>query len=380
MQEQSTFGHSSHAPARFFRIEFTGSGSEYFRIWIVNLLLSLVTLGLYIPFAKARRLRYFYSNTLIDGQALAFHGNPWRMFRGFVLLALLMAAYALSGQFSPLAGLVAFLILCAIWPALWRASLQFRLANTSWRGLRFGFRGGLAGAYRAFLPTYLPALVIVAVGAWWPEVLQDRTATELTGPHLAVLSASLALMLLGPWTLALSKIYQHGHYALANQHSRTDLGVGAFYILMLKYLGWTLAYLLLAGGLLFILTKLAGAWLLVPLVVLLYLGLLALVWPYLTVRLQNLVWNRTRSEDMRFESGLSLRSFAWLSLKNWLLTLITLGLYRPFAAINSTRLRLEAVQLLVRGDLDAWVAEQALAQPDAAGDAAGDFFGIDMGL
>ena len=47
---------------RELRIEFTGSGSEYFRIWIVNLLLILVTLGLYLPFAKARRLRYFYGN------------------------------------------------------------------------------------------------------------------------------------------------------------------------------------------------------------------------------------------------------------------------------------------------------------------------------
>ncbi|MGH8034242.1 MAG: DUF898 family protein, partial [Lysobacterales bacterium] len=34
-----------------FRIEFTGSGSEYFRIWVVNLLLLLVTFGIYYPWA-----------------------------------------------------------------------------------------------------------------------------------------------------------------------------------------------------------------------------------------------------------------------------------------------------------------------------------------
>eukprot|EP01031_Cornospumella_fuschlensis_P012127 gene12127-14827_t len=34
------------------RIEFTGSGSEYFRIWVVNLLLLLVTVGIYYPWAK----------------------------------------------------------------------------------------------------------------------------------------------------------------------------------------------------------------------------------------------------------------------------------------------------------------------------------------
>ena len=52
---------------RVLKIRFTGSGSEYFRIWAVNLLLILVTLGLYLPFAKARRIRYFYANTLVDG-------------------------------------------------------------------------------------------------------------------------------------------------------------------------------------------------------------------------------------------------------------------------------------------------------------------------
>ena len=62
------------------------------------------------------------------------------------------------------------------------------------------------------------------------------------------------------------------------------------------------------------------------------------------------------------------------------LTLLTLGLYRPFAAVNTARLRLEAMRLRVQGELDGWVAEQSLQQPDAAGEAAGDFFGIDMGL
>lgn len=53
--------------ARVLEIRFTGSGSEYFRIWAVNLLLIILTCGLYLPFAKMRRIRYVYANTLIDG-------------------------------------------------------------------------------------------------------------------------------------------------------------------------------------------------------------------------------------------------------------------------------------------------------------------------
>jgi uncharacterized membrane protein YjgN (DUF898 family) len=86
---------------RTLEIRFTGSGSEYFRIWAVNMLLTLVTLGFYLPFAKARRIRYFYANTLVDGQALSFHGDPWKMFRGYVLLVVLMGLYAGLGALSP---------------------------------------------------------------------------------------------------------------------------------------------------------------------------------------------------------------------------------------------------------------------------------------
>lgn len=380
MQDTSLFGLSSQNPARYFRVQFSGSGSEYLRIWIVNLLLTVLTLGLYLPFAKARRLRYFYSNTLIDGQALSFHGQPWTMFRGHVLLMLLMGCYALAGHLSPLAGGLAFLVLCAVWPALWRAGLQFRLANTSWRGLRMRFEGGLAGAYLAFAPSYLPALLMVLTGSLWPEALEPQNRAALGLPHILVLLAFALGLVLLPLSLSLIKRYQHGHYAMASQHTRLLVGPGAFYRLAFKLLGVLLLYAAAFAGLVVLSFSLKSMTLLVLLALGFYLGLALLLGAFFSARLQNLVWNRTRSEDLRFDSDLSARALAWLSLKNWLFTLLTLGLYRPFAAINTARLRLEAMRLRVQGELDGWVAEQSLQQPDAAGEAAGDFFGIDMGL
>jgi uncharacterized membrane protein YjgN (DUF898 family) len=380
LQDTSLFGLSSQNPARYFRVQFSGSGSEYLRIWIVNLLLTVLTLGLYLPFAKARRLRYFYSNTLIDGQALSFHGKPWTMFRGYVLLMLLMGCYALAGRFSPLAGGLAFLILGALWPALWRASLQFRLANTSWRGLRLRFEGGLAGAYLAMAPSYVPVLLMVLAGSLWPEALQEGSKAEFGPGHVLVLLAFALGVLLLPLSLALIKRYQHGHYAMAAQHTRLLAGPREFYLLGFKLLGLLLLYIAVFVGLAAISVSLKSMALFVLLALGFYLGLALLLAAFFSARLQNLVWNRTRSEELRFDSDLSARALAWLSLKNWLFTLLTLGLYRPFAAVNTARLRLEAMRLRVQGELDGWVAEQSLQQPDAAGEAAGDFFGIDMGL
>lgn len=382
---------AERAPARMLRIEFTGSGSEYFRIWIVNLLLSLVTLGLYLPFAKARRLSYFYANTVVDGHALSFHGNPWRMFRGFVLLALLMGTYAIAGHFSPMAGLLAFGVLCALWPALWRASLQFRLANTGWRGLRMGFRGDLASAYKTMLPVYIPALVGVALQTVLlnPDLDPDEAARSNLMAAFGILWAigSLATVALLPWVLAMMKRYQHGGYVYAGQQTHLDVPTRRFYGLGLKALLLVVLPVFLLGVLMAVLVQalhtrpgspaISGV---IVAIALFYLLSFVLAVPFFTSRLQNLIWNGTHSADVRFDSQLRFAPLAWLTLKNWLLTALTLGLFRPFAAVNTARLRLEAVSVRVEGDIEGWVASHSAGAQDATGDAAGDFFGIDMGL
>ncbi len=58
------------------QLHFTGTGAGYFGIWIVNLLLTIVTLGIYSAWAKVRRLQYFYRHTEIAGSSFDFHGSP----------------------------------------------------------------------------------------------------------------------------------------------------------------------------------------------------------------------------------------------------------------------------------------------------------------
>lgn len=65
-----------------YNFYFYGTGSEYFRIWIVNLLLTIITLGIYSPWAKVRRLRYFYGNTELNDESFDFTANPKRILIG----------------------------------------------------------------------------------------------------------------------------------------------------------------------------------------------------------------------------------------------------------------------------------------------------------
>lgn len=375
------------APPRVLEIRFTGSGSEYFRIWAVNLLLILLSCGLYLPFAKMRRTRYLYANTLIDGEALAFHGDAWKMFRGFVLLAVLMLAYTLAGEFSPAAALPAFLLLCAVWPALWRAALQFRLGNTSWRGLRLGFDGSLRDAYLAYLPVALPSALTVALAPDGQGPSQDPGLNAEFWFWLATLATGLAVT----WSTALIKRYQHRGYRIASERSGVLLHTRSVYFIGFKtvmvgvlMLVIAVAIALVGGSLLALLhtgridapgngTYYSLAWLGVT-----YLLGGSVVLTYYASRLQNLVWGNTRSASLRFRSELF--GLMDLTLKNWLLIIATLGLYRPFAVIATLRLRLQSVSIETGTDPATWVAPPSARHHDASGDVAGDLFGMDVGL
>jgi uncharacterized membrane protein YjgN (DUF898 family) len=371
------------------RIKFTGSGSEYFRIWIVNLLLMLLTLGIYYPWAKVRRLRYFYGNTLVDDAPLDFHANPLRMLKGYLLVALLFGLYSVAGHFSATAGLVAFVIVMAIWPALLKSSMQFRLANTSWRGLRFGFKGSLADAYRAVLPLFVPSLLILGA---LTAVADPQKPPSWYGPtFLALVLLSVAVT---PWLLWKLKAFQHNHYALASLQTSFKATVGSFYAVFFKTLGVLVLAVLLSSGLgmafLFALKSngqlvgLAGRAVTAVVAVLAMLGgmlaMLVLVKPYVISRMQNLVWTRTGNASLRFLSELRFTRLLWLTLKNWLLVILTLGLYWPFAAVAMARLRLEAVTVKTRICPDTLVQQIQGLEGEAAGDAAGDLFGLDIGL
>ena len=369
------------------RIRFTGSGSEYFRIWIVNLLLLLVTFGIYYPWAKVRRLRYFHGNTLIDGEPMGFHGDPKKMLKGYMLVGLLFTLYSAAGKFSPMAGFFAFAIVAGLFPALLKSSMQFRLANTSWRGMRFRFKGSLAGAYRAVLPAFVPGLVILAA------------LTGISNPQKPPMWYGVTVALVGvvslmvvPWLLWNLKKYQHNHYALASLQTTFKATLGAFYKVFLKTMGVMLLPLLVffgmaalfaaggkaigfsgAGRVAAVLVAMSAAFFSVAM-------MFVVVKPYVTSRLQNLVWTRTGNAALRFRSELRFRSLLWLTLKNWLLVVLTLGFYWPFAAVALARLRLEAVVVKSRVSADTLFNQMQVVEGDAAGEAAGDLFGLDIGF
>lgn len=374
-------------PARH-RVSFTGSGSEYFRIWIVNLLLTLLTLGLYYPWAKVRKLKYFYSNTQVAGHALDFHGQPKQMLRGFLLMAAFFLTYSLAGQASPVAGGIFGLVLAAAWPALLRASLRFRLANTSWRGLRFEFKGSLKDAYLVFGKTILGAGLLLGGGA---ALFATRSGLGMIAGALCF----LALYALGPYAYHSLKRYQHQNYGFAQLQTEFRASFGDVLKVFMRTAGLAMLIFAVAGvgmGVMFVssMPSANGAdgsamgerfASLAPWAMALVLVLQFVPAPYFQSRMQNLVWSQTGCDLLRFKSDLAFTALFKQTLLNWVLIIVTLGLYWPFALVATTRLKLQAMSLHLKVDLDTLVSQlQPQAGQVGIGDAAADLAGIDLGL
>ena len=154
-------------------IVFQGKASEYFGIWIVNLLLSLVTFGVYSAWAKVRRKKYFYNNTLIDKVAFDYHANPIAILKGRIIAFILFALYVYGKGSSPILAAVLVLLFFLALPWLIVRGSLFNARNTSHRGLRFDFVGTVSKAARVYIG--LPILTIFTLGLIWPYIAHERS-------------------------------------------------------------------------------------------------------------------------------------------------------------------------------------------------------------
>jgi uncharacterized membrane protein YjgN (DUF898 family) len=332
--------------------EFTGKGWEYFRIWIVNLLLTIVTLGIYSAWAKVRRLQYFYRNTRLADASFDYHGAPKAILKGRIIAITLLFAYNASFRFNPILGLVVALLLGLVMPWLLMRSLRFKLYNSSYRGLRFGFAGDKRGAYNAFLK--------------YPML------------------AGLTFYLLAPLAHQRIKQYQFDNSRFGGTAFKLNATVKNFYLLYLSSLAVMLGTLLLlpslammfgtGGGLQSLITGFKSVG---PFIMLILVASFLMVISLFTAYMQNLVWGNTELGAHRFFSRLSARRLLWISVTNFLGVVLTLGLFMPFATIRMLRFKLESMGVTVGGDLSEFVSGQQL-QATAAGAETAEMFDVDI--
>lgn len=141
------------APAGETQAVFDGRRWPLFRLLLVNILLTVVTVGIYRFWAKTRVRRFFWRHTRLLGDPLEYVGTGSELFVGFlvaiVILVPIGGIYSLlqfltlgTAGYLPLVLDAAYytLILFLIQVAIHRMR-RYRLTRTAWRGIRFGLDG-----------------------------------------------------------------------------------------------------------------------------------------------------------------------------------------------------------------------------------------------
>ena len=184
------------APAETGRaVNFTGRWQDYLIIAATNLLLTIVTLGIYRFWAKARERRYLWSQTRIIDEELEWTGTGGEMFIGFLIVmgvfiawsALIFGGSFLIGEWFMALGVIAFYIFL-LWGfgfAQFRA-LRYRLSRTYWRGIRGGSdSNGVGYGWTALGNNFVAGLTL---GIMTPRAIannwNDRIRAMSFGPHM----------------------------------------------------------------------------------------------------------------------------------------------------------------------------------------------------
>ena len=394
-----------------YPLEFTGSGGEYFRVWIVNVLLSIITLGIYTPWARRRTAQYFYSHTLVAGSPLEFTAQQRKMVMGFVLLMLITLAYNIAANTGQDAAVGVLLLAGAVLaPFIWGSAMRFRLGATRWRGLRLQFTARWKEVYLASWPVF--ALALVWFGVFFglqvlsPELAGTlQEAEEATPRKLPTFTPAMgSLVVLGLVLTVLCFIrLEYNFKSLLVRKAQVGAERGRWkpvymdfvkiwlatvLVFVLCVVGFAVIGSVLAGSAMALgagLGKRLGMWLFVVVVAAIAGGVFLLFLAsaparaYREARMFRLMWDNVGvSHVARFKCHLATWGYVWLRIKNMFLTLVTLGLYRPFARVSEYRMKLESVTLHVKGGVEQVAGAMVRQQQGGLGDALADAAGLDL--
>ena len=374
-------------------LEFRGTTDEYFKIWIVNITLSILTLGIYSAWATVRNRRYFYGNTFLDGSHFDFHGNPIAILKGRIIATLLLAAWVGGDYLHPFVPLGAFLILVLLLPWLIVRGLCFRYRNTSFRNLRFDFTGRIATAYKIMLIYLVAALATIALFAGIGMYYEARGfRAEYAGVTFLI---SLIWAVLYAWLMYHYTTFKISHTRFGDAYFDPDFERGAFVrfvwgmilcglvigiclliiISILGYIGWQAIQWLnpeisqassMSYGMFF--------------AVLLYVLLgIAYLFPYAywQVNLNNYIFNNTRLDTVQFRSKLEVNRYWFILVTNAFAAIFSLGLAIPWTKIRMARYRVE--QVAYQGDFNEFTGRMRNDQA-ALGEEVGEAFDLDFGI
>jgi uncharacterized membrane protein YjgN (DUF898 family) len=308
------------------RLAFHGTGGALFGIFLLNTLLTILTLGIYSFWGKVKVRSYTWSKTEFEGDGFAYHGTGKELLVGFLKAMLVFGIpVALLNTVPRLIGPNAFLkfipvltygIISVFVPVAMVGARRYRLSRTSWRGILFSFRGHTWGFVKLFL--WGSFLSVITLGFYYPIFVTRRHG------------------------------FMVSHSYFGNQKFKFD---GKGRDLVKPYF----------------------------LASLLSIPTLGICWFWLLAKKQRYFWEHTYFETTRFRSTVTGGGLLALNLGNLLLLIFTLGLAWPWVMVRKIRFTL--TYLTLEGLLDPATIRQDARNASATGEVLAGFMdaGFDLG-
>ncbi len=415
-------------PDHRYPVEFRGQGGEYFKIWIVNILLSIATLYIYSAWAKVRNKRYFYGNTFVDNSSFEYHATGGQILKGRIVAIIALLVVGVTGAFFPFIQLVLYVLLFLLIPwIIWR-SIIFNARMSSYRNVRYGFTKRVGGLYWSLFKCLLIPVLIwqilqfggLMIYAAKSGVLQDMISDFSNNLSIETLSttafgliASMAVSAVAIFFLVLPWLHRNLSYFALNGYRfgtakfSASLSTGKYYAIYIGSIAVAIGlYLLIAlpfivaafifkddaSGAIFseeIQNNLENIMqpgspyfaVVVIAVIALYLLLLFISLvsaAYLRGKLRNYRYQQTTAGDrVSVQSTVRTWPFARLLFTNLLLLINTLGLAYPWTRVRLARYLAANTMITCRGTLDGFINTEE-KRVSSMGDELGEAFDLDI--
>ena len=307
-------------------LSFHGSGGTLFGIYLVNILLTLMTLGVYSFWGKVKVRSYILRQTEFNGDRLGYHGTGKEILFGFlkalvifiIPIVLLNMVPQLTGagvSIKMVTGFLFYGLIVLFVPLAMVGAWRYRLSRTSWRGIRFSFRGKTEDFLRLFLTGSF--LTIITLGLYYPFF-----ATQRHG-------------------------FMVSHSYFGSQKFDFD---GNGHELFKPFL----------------------------LALLLTLPTLGMCWYWFLARKQRFFWEHTSFGQMRFQSTVTGGKLLSLHSGNFLLFFLTLGLAYPWVLVRKINFYFQYLRL--QGSLELENIKQEARAASATGEGLTSFMDVGFDL
>jgi uncharacterized membrane protein YjgN (DUF898 family) len=341
-----------------YPMQFTGTGGEYFVIWIVNIALTLVTFGIYSAWAKVRTLRWFYGHTLLDNQAFSYLATPIQILRGRLIALAAIVAYYVASSFAPMLAIALVVLFFVFLPWIVVNSLRFHARQSAYRGLRFDFTGSVGEAARIFIGLQL--LIPFTLGLILPYIAY-RQVKFIAGNTVYGQTAAR---------------YQGSHKPFWGMYL-LSFGLILLPLAIMAYGGYQTYTMQAAGVSQETAAATAGTYMIAGMVV--FYLMFPVISGLIQARTANLLYNGTDIGPVGFASSQRALDLIWIYLSNLVMIALTVGLFIPWAKVRLARYR--AGRLTVTGpqELGSFVAGQHQAST-ATGSEMADLLDLNFGL